>query len=650
MSFPGILLLAPAAACLLSWLGAGALLPRSFLTGDRFLDTMTRLGVGSAIVSLGLFGLGRVDAFDHWLVVTITLALAVPGAWVAFQALRGTRIPYLSTVTWVLLGLGVAALVLDLVAATAPPTSPDALRYHLGLPKQWLETGAIGDSFWRFESFNPLGTQVLFAQGLALGGGGSAGAVGAVITALAAIAVFGLARELGGGNLLAASIAFALFSLQGLVTWLATSSFAEPGLALYSVLAVWQAVRYVRTGENACLVGAGLLSGAAAGTKYLGLLTAALVLVPVGLLALRAGRTRGLAVALGLAALLALPWYLRNVIEAGNPVYPLVFGGKYVDPGQQNDLREGLGANGLSHPLVRLPLLPFDLLWYGGAFAKGRYVGTAIFLAAPLALFGAGARLHRFLFAGAVVFIAFDLATVPTQARFFLPALGVLAALGGVGIARLVIARPWTRVPLVAAAGLVVVAWLLPSAALTRQLLPVAFGLESRSAFIERVTGAQDVFDAVDRETAGTVGFADYDYIFNYPGRAIAIAAPEFDDQVSRTDYLQRLRASGVTSILTPELQLDEPSPLPEGRIERVHNLARELVPLDSCLRHVATYDANVVTSRSTGSSVKTRFGLLTLADCYRSRKEPTDARSSTSSTASPSSRYSSSVLTDQTS
>jgi hypothetical protein len=435
-----------------------------------------------------------------------------------------------------------------------------------------------------------------------------------------------------------------------MLTWLATSSFAEPGLAFYSILAVWHAARYVRTRETASLAAAGLLSGAAAATKYLGLVSAALVLLPLAVLALRVGRARALAGALGLAVLVALPWYLRNLIETGNPVYPLVFGGKYVGPGEQGALTESLGTTSLAHPVLRLPLLPFDLLYYPGAFAKGRYVGTAIFLAAPLALLGPRAWLNRCLFAGSVVFIAVYLGSVPSQARFMLPALGVLAALGGVGVAHVVCAWPKARVPLVAAAAVLAVVWIVPSAALTRQLLPIAFGLESRAAFLQRTTGVQELFDAVDRRAAGTIAFADYTNIFNYPGTAIALDHPEFENGLSRRKLLERLRAHEVTDVLTPELDLERPSPLPEGRIERIHNLAQVLKPLDPCLSHRATYEADVVTSRSTGAKERTRFGLLTLAPCYTSRMKPTEARSSTSSTASPSSRYSSSVLTDHTS
>ena len=39
---------------------------------------------------------------------------------------------------------------------------------------------------------------------------------------------------------------------------------------------------------------------------------------------------------------------------------------------------------------------------------------------------------------------------------------------------------------------------------------------------------------------------------------------------------------------------------------------------------HVATYDVGVVTSRSRGAVDRTRFGLLSLAPCYRERNEPT--------------------------
>src|SRR5262245_38556315 len=79
MHLPTVVYLAPAAVCVLSWLGAGLLLPRRSLPGEPLLDWMTRIGVGAVVVALVLFGLGRLDAFDRWVVVVLTVAAAAAG-------------------------------------------------------------------------------------------------------------------------------------------------------------------------------------------------------------------------------------------------------------------------------------------------------------------------------------------------------------------------------------------------------------------------------------------------------------------------------------------------------------------------------------------------------------------------------------------
>src|SRR5437763_13517852 len=101
---------------------------------------------------------------------------------------------------------------------------------------------------------------MLYAHGLALAGGETAGVLGAVFAGLAAAAVFGLARELGSGDLLAGALGAALFVLQGVVTWEATSSFVELSLTFYAVLAAWYAVRFARTRVRADAVAAGALA------------------------------------------------------------------------------------------------------------------------------------------------------------------------------------------------------------------------------------------------------------------------------------------------------------------------------------------------------------------------------------------------------
>lgn len=663
MSFPTVVLLAPAAACLLSWLGLGAAVPRRLLTGDALLDLLTRIGAGAAVLGLAFYGLGRAGAFERWLLASITLVLAACGAWVALRSLRGARLPRLGAVGMAAAGLVAAAAVLNLVAATAPPTQPDALIYHLALPRQWLETGQIEDVFWRFESFNPLAIEMLFAQGLALGGGGTAGAVGAVVACLAAAAVFGLARELGAGDDLAGVIGAVLFVLQGMFTWLATSSFVEPGVAFFSTLAVWHALRYTREGASSSLLGAGLLAGAAAGTKYLGGIAAAIVLVPLAVLALRRGRAAPLAVAGALAAAVALPWYVKNLLVADNPIYPVLFGGKYLasspsveEASTSAGIQEGLAAGGGVGALARLPILPLDLL-LDPVYAKGRYVSTVIFVAAPLALLTQAARVALALLGGVVAFVAVYLVVIPSQTRFLLPALAVLAAMGGCGCARLVRAGRWPGRTVAALLAAAAVLWAAPSYALTRQLLPPAVGAEDRGEFLQRVTGVEELMTEIERRVDGTVAFAEYKLIFNYDERAVQLGAPEFAVGMERETLLARLRDHDARYVVSPEINLRRPFELPglspgwypEGRVRRLSTLAPILEPIARCLRHVALIDARIVLSRARGTSYAQRFGLLDLRPCYG---DSTDSRSraSRSSTASPSSRYASSVFTDQTS
>ncbi len=581
---PTILLLAPAALCALSWVGIGSLLPERWLPARELLGGLTRIAFGSTVWSLALLALGRVGLFNRWLLVALTCVAAVPGA----LALRRVQWPRLGDrLARVLLLAVAAALVLDLVAATAPPTSADALKYHLALPKLWLQTGSVGDPFWRWEGFSPSGVEMLFAQGLALGGGSVAAALHAVLAVLCALAVYGLGRELGGP--LAGAAAAFLFVLQGIVTWEATSAFIELGLTFYAVLAVWHVLR----GAPAW---AGFCAGAAAGTKYLGLSVALLVLV--GLAVRR--RPRELALAFGTMLAAGGAWYLKNLIVTGNPVYPLVFGGKWLTPLTRQQVHDSLHQYGLHQGLWRLPLLPIDLLVHGGAFDRGRYVGTAIFLLAVLALWTQRTRVVLFLWLGALAFVAIWWEESP-QARFLLPALAVLAAVGGAG------AAPWLRTRGVRRGGMVVVltaaaaVWLVSSVALTRRLLPVTVGAESHAALIQRLTGTYDALVAArSRVGSGTIGVAGYDSTFNVPGRAISLALPEFDPSLSRPVYLARLASLHVRAILSSA------GPVPE------------LAPVRGCLRRTAVYHARFVTSRSLGHSVPYDLVLYSLLGCQR--------------------------------
>src|SRR5581483_1218729 len=81
-----------------------------------------------------------------------------------------------------------------------PPTSGDALAYHLTAPKLWLHSHRMWAIWWNWPTFQPLGVEMHFAYAQALWNGAAAVVVGALLASLGTVAVYGRAREvpLGG--------------------------------------------------------------------------------------------------------------------------------------------------------------------------------------------------------------------------------------------------------------------------------------------------------------------------------------------------------------------------------------------------------------------------------------------------------------------
>jgi hypothetical protein len=599
MSLPTLMFVAPAGVCALAWAGAGAVVPRRWLDGGALIDALTRVAAGSVLVALGLFALGRAHLFERWAIVVLTGVLALVGVVALVRSRSWLRLPgdrdRLRTVLLAAVGL---ALAIDVLAATAPPTSADALKYHLALPKLWLQLGSIPDSFWSWLSFNPSSIEMLYAQGLAVGGGSTAATLHAIMLVLCACAVYGLARELAGDELAAAVATFA-FVLQGIVTWEATSAFVELGLTFYVVLAVWHAVIWSRDGSFASAGWTGAMAGAAAGTKYLGLLPAALVVGVLGAAAIARRTPRQATLATIASAAVGGAWYVKNAVVAGNPVYPLLFGGRWVTPYAETAIRSVDDAYGVPHGLLRLPILPVDLLVHGAAFDRGQYVGVGIFLGAAAAVLVCRTRLLALLVAGSIVYLIAWEVQAP-QARFLLPVLAVLAAVAGAGAARLLHAGGVRRVVVLAVLAATGVAWAGATVALTRQLLPVTVGLEGRRTFLERLTGTYDAFTAMRARSHGTLAVAGYPLTFSVPGPTIQVGLTEFDPAISRHEYISRLEDLGVTRLVVA----DTPG-------------TRDFIaPLRSCLDEVSTYRARFVTSRASGTSTPLQLHFYSLARC----------------------------------
>ncbi len=408
------------------------------------VQTLTGLATISVVgMALGLIGLFP-PRWLAWAGLATALALLrhALGAWWAdlraglAEALapepdRLTR--WVRRAVFVLLGLAA-------VLALAPPTTWDALTYHLAAPQAYLRAGRIvsvpENHFLGF----PQLAEMLYLWLMILARANAAALLQAVFGALVLGLMLGLARRTSGGSApgwLAAGVLLASTTVWKELAW----PYNDLVLAAYTTGALVFLLAWEREPGGRMLASAGLFTGCMMGIKY----TAAPYTVGLGLLALwlaRRGGLRRMAGALGTvtltAALAFAPWLLKNLITDGNPVSPFFLTTGEFD---QMDLWHYLLPEARP-PLVDVLLVPVGIAVVGqegGAF-QGSTGGLLIGLL-PLAALGWRRRdpASRALVARLLIFAlpgfclwwaATGVSRLFMQTRLLLPVLPALALVG----------------------------------------------------------------------------------------------------------------------------------------------------------------------------------------------------------------------------
>jgi hypothetical protein len=473
-----------AAVTALAWLGLGSLLLAPLGSGgDRLLNALNRIGVGAIAFALLTFAAGWSGLLYAEAYLPVLAATAATGVVALGRLLSGAPLPRPREWTWwqrALAALLAVYVLLDIVATCAPISSPDALLYHAADPALFEKDHRVFEIPWNSSSYEPFTVEMLVLDGFLLWDSVQ-GAFAPLLLALVALAaVAGVAERLAGRSaaLLAAAILFA----QPFMTWEATSIFVEAGLAAAVALAGWNLVRFIRHDERNALVLAGVFAGGAAGMKYLGLFVAVAVGLVGVMLTLRRLRPAHVAAFVAPAAVVALPWYAKNLVLTGNPIYPHVFGG--LNPYAEAELEDTRRMFGHGHSLLDLVLLPARLLADAKPFDGGEFLSPLFLIFAPLVFLQPRARRPSVaIWMGVVLYVvAWFYAT--QQARFLVPLMPVLAVLAALGVLALADAGRLGRIATAAVTAAALVAGLTASSVYAAQFVPVVAGAESREEFL----------------------------------------------------------------------------------------------------------------------------------------------------------------------
>ncbi len=289
---------------------------------------------------------------------------------------RGSR-----TVATLVLLIIVPFTVYLLLGAVSPPTDFDVREYHLQGPKEWFQAGQI--TFLRHNVYTsfPFLTEMLSLTGMVFAEDWWRGAlIGQIVLAcfqlLSALTVFSIARRW-----ISIDVAWLATLIYLTTPWtlrISLIAYAEGALTFYLIASTMTALlirnmpRHVLGMKFVC----GALAGCAMATKYTGLIS---VILPTAVLIAVEFRRRTSdpatknqptqtnfsswrsllrpAVAFGFGvALMIVPWLLKNLIETGNPVYPLaygVFGGSEWTPDMNVRWKPAHAAS--EHDLLRIP-------------------------------------------------------------------------------------------------------------------------------------------------------------------------------------------------------------------------------------------------------------------------------------------------------
>ncbi len=535
--------------------------------------------LGLGFLSYSMLALGFLGYLKPGVALLLLVLFAVIGRKHLFRLLRELPREFSSLHPWraSVLPMSLFLLLVFLLTllgalAPAPDSDYDSLVYHLAIPKVYLRDGNIHFLPWLSHSNFPFSLEMLYTLGLLLRDQSLAKLFHFGCGWLTILAIFNFARRWWSAR--AGWLGACIFAAIPLVAWQLTTAYIELGLALYVFLALYALARYREEQQPGWLWVAGLMAGWALGIKMLGGAVLLFLLI-ILLWDLRADSNRLLhlrrAAAFALIAIaLAAPWYVKSYLWTGNPVYPFfyeLFDGRYWTAERARLYTNAQHAFGLGRSPLAFLALPWNLTmrarWFFDQPQVLRPFNLYVFAFGPLLLcllptllltgpVGAAGRLALLfgLFFGAIWF------GLTQNGRYLIPLLPSLAVCAGFAADRLLAHRGLLSAAALLALSLGFLLGLHPIVLLNAPAARVALGLESKAAYLTRVSQSYRIFTAITDATPPTAKlilfgdeprafYLNRDYLF---GDHAEIFTPT--DLANPRAFLAALQRLGVTHLV----------------------------------------------------------------------------------------------------
>ncbi len=336
----------------------------------------------TAFMGTIIFAIGLLGWINHQLFYIITLLLLILFAF-KFKVLLSHLKEFIKNHLFVFIIMVLISVWLSL-AALSYPVGPDALYFHLGLPKIYARAGGVTFIPGNIFSASPRAMEMMSTAFLSMGLERGAQFFILLLAIALIISVWRKADEIGGSGIIAALIlvSASIFSTQ-LVD--SKNDILLTGVIFFAVV---QFFAFRQSDSIKSLIFAGIGAGLAAGVKATGLS----IIGVLGLILLYdfiTGRTKfkQFALFLSISIVVASPWYAYSWFVTGNPLYPF-FGNYFHSPYWYqifDAFNRAISAKTADTNILNLIVSPFNLVFDPEAF-RGR-IGYAVILLPLLLLF-----------------------------------------------------------------------------------------------------------------------------------------------------------------------------------------------------------------------------------------------------------------------
>jgi hypothetical protein len=536
-----------------------------------------------AILTLVLALAKQLTSTNAWLLIVVLSALEVSDAVSIVRTLRQWWDSWESSQfgleSRMLILLTSAAFAMNFTWNVAPEVQFDALNYHLPVPRMYLEAHGLVDLPYFFHSYFAHLAEMFFAFGMALQGEMVVKLVMAGVGLISAIAVYNLGKSMFNAQVGLWAAAF--FYLTPLVSWLTGTAHTDLILILMMTSACIAFLQWHSTRGLSWMIVTGLLIGAGVGVK----LNAAYAAIGFAVAFLFANLSRleylkkkvyAAAILILPAIIVALPWYLMTYIHTGNPVFPMlngIFRSPRTEPVNtfMNAGSFGIGKN--LPALLRIPFrLSLDSSRFGEALPAGS-MGPLLLLLIPLGFIVVYKRSEARLLALIAVIYFVLWAETFQYARYYLAIFPIIAVLAVAGVDYFSTNRLVQAVSKIALSVLLI--FQMPLLAIRywnvteRFPAQIAFGLESRDAFLKRVMDGYGSTMFINRSIAPgkkVIGIDTESLRFYLAPPLETLSESTLDSPLrgvsgirSEDDLARTLASMGFSYLLTSTLALKDP-------------------------------------------------------------------------------------------